>query len=230
MKIFAIADTHLSGKPPVKPMHIFGEHWTGHWEKIQADWLSRVSPEDTVLLAGDISWAMKLDDAMADLDEIIALPGKKIMIRGNHDYWWQTLTKMNKAVSGKISFLQNNYVTAGDYAICGSRGWICPEDPAFSADDLPIYNREIQRVKMSLEAAKQAGFSQIILMLHYPPLYHQSQSSGFTGLFSEYNVKMCIYGHLHSEAISYAPAGIINGTDCCLVSCDSLDFKLKQIV
>lgn len=229
MNIFAIADTHLSGNPPSKPMYIFGEHWAGHWEKIKTDWLARVKPEDTVLLAGDISWAMKLEDALEDLEEIMSLPGNKIMIRGNHDYWWQTLTKMNKAVQGKLTFIQNNFTTSGDWAICGSRGWLCPEDPSFGDDDLPIYQREVERVKMSLEAAHKAGFTRKLLMLHYPPLYHQSQSSDFTRLFSDYQVELCIYGHLHSEAINYAPTGMINGTMCVLVSCDALDFKLKQL-
>lgn len=229
MNIFAIADTHLSGNPPSKPMHIFGEHWAGHWEKIKADWLARVNPEDTVLLAGDISWAMKLENALVDLEEIMALPGSKMMVRGNHDYWWQSITKMNRAVNSRITFIQNNFATAGNLAICGSRGWLCPEDPAFSDEDLPIYKREVERVKMSLEAAEKAGYSRKYLMLHYPPLYHQSQTSDFTRLLSDYQVELCIYGHLHSDAINYAPTGIINGTMCVLVSCDALDFKLKQL-
>lgn len=229
MNIFAIADTHLSGNPPAKPMHIFGEHWTGHWEKIKADWLARVEPADTVLIAGDISWAMKLEEALPDLEEIISLPGSKIMIRGNHDYWWQTLTKMNKAVQGRITFIQNTFATAGDLAICGSRGWLCPEDPSFTDEDLPIYKREVERIKTSLEAAHKAGYARKILMLHYPPLYHQSDSSDITRLFANYQVELCIYGHLHSDAINYAPTGIINGTRCMLVSCDALNFKLMQL-
>lgn len=230
MSIFAIADTHLSGNPPVKPMHIFGEHWEGHWAKIKSDWLSRVKPEDTVLLAGDISWAMKLDDAMTDLEEIMSLPGKKVMVKGNHDYWWQTIGKLNKAVNGAIFFIQNNFTAVGDLAICGSRGWFCPGDPAFGSDDLPIYRREVERVKLSLEAAKKAGYTRKILMLHYPPLYHKSVSSGFTELFTEYQVELCIYGHLHSDSISHAPTGLINETMCFLVSCDALDFQLKQLL
>ena len=230
MKIFAIADTHLSGNPPVKPMHIFGAHWTNHWEKLQADWQARVAPEDVVLIAGDISWAMKLTDALPDLHEIIALPGQKVLIRGNHDYWWQSLTKMNNAVQGQLSFIQNNFFAAGEWAVCGSRGWLCPEDPSFAADDLPIFKREIERVRMSLEAAHAAGYARKILMLHYPPLYHQSSASEFTRLFEPYGVEICVYGHLHSEAIQLAPTGMIAGARCLLVSCDALNFKLAQII
>jgi uncharacterized protein len=227
MKYFAIADTHLSGQPATKPMSIFGEHWQGHWEKIKTDWLTRVGPQDTVLLAGDISWAMKLELALPDLEEIAALPGSKYIIRGNHDYWWQTLGKMNAAISGRLTFIHNNFAAAGDFAICGSRGWLCPDDPGFGESDSPIYLREIQRIRTSLAAARAAKHERIILMLHYPPLYRQS--NGFTDLLSEFEVEICVYGHLHDEAIKTAPTGNINGTVYQLVSCDALDFRLRQI-
>lgn len=227
MKYFAIADTHLSGEPPTKPMSIFGEHWQGHWQKIKADWLARVGPEDFVLLAGDISWAMKLEAALPDLAEIAALPGSKFIVRGNHDYWWQTVGKMTAAVGGRLTFIHNSFATAGDFAVCGSRGWLCPDDPYFSETDEPIYLREIQRVRASLAAARSAGHKRIILMLHYPPIYQKP--NGFTQLMGEFAVEICVYGHLHDEAIKTAPAGNINGTMVHLVSCDALDFKLAQI-
>ncbi len=230
MKIFAIADTHLSGQPPTKPMDIFGTHWHNHWEKIKNHWLCNVSKEDTVLLAGDISWAMKLSEAMFDLNAIIELPGRKIIIRGNHDYWWQTLSKMNKAVDNKLTFLQNNFAAVGSYAVCGSRGWLCPGDRSFTTDDEAIYQRELLRVRASLDAARAAGFEQLILMLHYPPVNDKHEPSGFTDLFTEYGVAQCLFGHLHSESAATAPTGIINGTACHLVACDALDFRLKQII
>lgn len=229
MKIFAIADTHLSGRPPFKPMSVFGDHWLDHWDKIKTDWLAKVAPEDSVLLAGDISWAMKLNQATDDLNEIAALPGHKIIIRGNHDYWWQTMAKMNAATQNRLTFLHNSFTVVGDFAICGSRGWLCPDDPGFSADDMPIYTREVNRVRTSLSAARSSGCHRIILMLHYPPLYDY-RSSGFTQLLAEFGVEICVYGHLHDEAIKTAPTGEINGASCHLVSCDALDFKLKQIV
>ncbi len=184
MNYFAIADTHLSGQPPVKPMSVFGGHWLHHWEKIKTDWLRQVAPEDAVLLAGDISWAMKLEAALPDLEEIAALPGRKIIVRGNHDYWWQTVSKMTAAVGGRLTFLHNSFAAAGAFAVCGSRGWLCPDDPSFSETDAPIYARETQRVRASLTAARSAGHERIILMLHYPPLYRQS--SGFTDLLGEF--------------------------------------------
>ena len=229
MKIFAIADIHLSGLPPFKPMSFFGDHWQDHWKNICTDWLSRVTPDDVILLAGDISWAMKLDQALIDLDAIAELPGRKILIRGNHDYWWQTLGKLKAAVGGRLSFIQNNYVNLSTLAVCGSRGWICPEDPCFRETDAPIFQRELGRVRNSLAAARSAGHQRIILMLHYPPLYN-NQPSGFTQLLAEFAVEICIYGHLHDEAIKSAPQGTINNTVLHLVSCDALGFKLKQIM
>ncbi|WP_371368675.1 hypothetical protein SRRS_21590 [Sporomusa rhizae] len=230
MKIFAIADTHLSGQPPAKPMSIFGSHWDGHWEKIKKSWQERVSEQDVVLIAGDISWAMKLSDALVDLNAITDLPGRKIVIRGNHDYWWQTLNKMNKAIEGKVEFLNNNFAVVGDWAICGSRGWTCPEDPLFKASDRPIFDRELLRVEASLLAAQTAGFSNKILMLHFPPFYNPYTETGFTGLIAKYNVVICVYGHLHGESIKNAATGIINGAAYHLVSCDALGFELKQII
>ncbi|HMM20147.1 MAG TPA: metallophosphoesterase [Selenomonadales bacterium] len=229
MRIFAIADTHLSGQPPRKPMSVFGDHWLNHWEKIKTDWRAQVAPDDVVLLAGDISWAMKLPEALIDLEEIAAQPGRKILVRGNHDYWWQTLSKMTAATGDRLTYLHNSFAAAGDFAVCGSRGWICPEDPAFSAEDQLIYARELGRVRNSLEAAVAAGFSRLILMLHYPPLYDH-RPSGFTALMAEFAAEICVYGHLHNEAVKTAPQGNINGTECHLVSCDALGFKLKQIV
>lgn len=230
MKIFAIADTHLSGEPPTKPMDIFGAHWHNHWEKIKTDWHDRVTAEDIVLLPGDISWAMRLDDALVDLNAIRQLPGRKILVRGNHDYWWQTISKMNKAVENELTFLQNSFAVAGDYAICGSRGWLCPGDRSFTAEDNSIYQRELLRVRASLEAAASAGFAKIILMLHYPPVNDKHEPSGFTELISEFKVMICLFGHLHSESAATAPVGIINGAACHLVACDALDFKLKLIL
>ena len=231
MKIFAIADTHLSGQPPAKPMSVFGSHWDGHWEKIKVNWQQQVADEDVVLIAGDISWAMKLSDALVDLNAIAALPGRKIVVRGNHDYWWQTVSKMNKATEGKFEFLNNNFAAAGEWAICGSRGWTCPEDPLFKSKDQSIFDRELLRVEASLSAARAAGFSRIILMLHFPPFYNHQTETGFAGLINHYQVAICLYGHLHSEAsIKTAATGIINGTDYQLISCDALEFTLKQLV
>ena len=211
-------------------MEIFGANWANHWNKIQNNWLKNVSDDDFVLLPGDISWAMKFNDALADLAEVNALPGKKVITRGNHDYWWQTVTKMNKLFNGKITFIQNNFTPAGVYAICGSRGWLCPDDPAFSIEDQKIYSNELNRIKLSLEAAVQAGFCKIILMLHYPPVYFPNKPTEISKLIDLYKVETCIFGHIHgNQAHMTAFKGLINNTSYHLVSCDALDFKLLQI-
>ncbi|SCM80658.1 Metallophosphoesterase [uncultured Sporomusa sp.] len=230
MKIFAIADLHLSGTPPAKPMSIFGAHWEGHWEKLKANWHELVTDDDVVLIAGDTSWAMKLPDALVDLHAIAGLPGRKIIIRGNHDYWWQTVSKLTKAVDGKLEFLNNSFAPVGEWAICGSRGWTCPEDPLFKAKDRPIFERELLRVEASLQAARDAGFTRIILMMHFPPFYDHQSHTGFAQLITKYKAEICIYGHLHSDSIKNAATGIINGAAYHLVSCDALEFQLKQLI
>lgn len=230
MNIYAIADLHLSGTPPTKPMNIFGNHWQNHWERIKTDWQQKVSENDIVLLAGDTSWGMRWEEAFVDLSEIMAMPGRKILVRGNHDYWWQTISKMSKAVDGKLIFLQNSFVSAGDWAICGSRGWSCPGDKDFGEDDQAIYQRELGRLRLSLETARQAGFSKIIVMLHYPPTDANLRQTGFTELLDEFRVQACVYGHLHGEAAKSGPAGMRNSTALLLVACDASNFTLRRIL
>ena len=156
MNIYAIGDLHLSGDPPAKPMEIFGPHWQGHAAKVAAKWRQLVSPDDTVIICGDTSWAMDLTGALPDLNWIAALPGRKILLRGNHDYWWSSLKKMQTATENKFSFLQNNFYTCGSTAICGSRGWLLPSSDNFSADDAAIYRREGLRLEASLAAARSS--------------------------------------------------------------------------
>lgn len=230
MAIFALGDLHLSGNPPIKPMDCFCPSWNNHWEKIRTDWLSVVSATDTVLIAGDISWAMKWQEASVDLAAIDSLPGRKVLVRGNHDYWWSTVGKMTRAMPGGLFFLQNNFFTAENWGICGSRGWITPGDPCFRPEDESIYRRELMRVRFSLEAATKAGLNQLILLLHYPPVCLDEAANGFTDLMEEFAVKICIYGHIHGAAAHMAPQEQIKGTACHLVACDALDFKLKRIL
>ena len=230
MRIFAIGDLHLSGEPPQKPMTIFGDHWKDHWLRIQQDWLARVQDEDFVLLAGDLSWGMHLNDAMPDLLAVAALPGQKVLIRGNHDYWWQTLGKMNTALAGRLHFLQNTFFPADQIAVCGSRGWLLPDDPQFQISDEAIRRRELLRTEASLKAAEQAGFRQKLLLLHYPPLYAFTQGSAFAELCRRYEVKHCLYGHLHGPGIAAAFEGEKDGTYYHLVSADALAFQLKEII
>lgn len=230
MRIYAIGDLHLSGQPPQKPMTIFGEHWANHWERIARDWRARVRDEDLVLLAGDLSWGMKLDEALPDLLAIADLPGRKLLVRGNHDYWWQSLSKMKAALSGRLEFLQNNFAACQGLAVCGSRGWLLPEDPLFAASDAAIYQRELLRTEASLKAATQAGFQDKLLLLHYPPLYLATPDSAFADLCRRYRVRHCVYGHLHSAGIAAAFDGEKDGTVYHLVSADALGFQLKEIL
>lgn len=154
MRLFAIGDLHLSGHPPKKPMEIFGTRWKNHWQRIQEDWKKRVGEEDTVLIAGDTSWAMRLREAQEDLNEIRALPGKKIIIRGNHDYWWESAGKLNRLdAANRMHYLYGTTVYTADrqFAVCGTHGWICPGDNHYREEtDAKPYRRELLRVERTL--------------------------------------------------------------------------------
>ncbi|MDU2065519.1 MAG: metallophosphoesterase [Sporomusaceae bacterium] len=231
MNVFALGDPHLSGEPPSKPMYIFGEHWRGHWEKLKADWEKKVTDEDAVLLVGDISWAMKWQDALVDLEAIAALPGQKYLIRGNHDYWWQTIGKMQRLAPPSLHFMQNNFyeLPEKNLALCGTRGWMLPQDPNFKEADQAIFDREVLRLDASLAAARKSGNSQMIVLLHYPPLFSPTDQNKILDLIDTYEVTHCLYGHLHDQSVKGAFQGKRNETTYHLVSCDSLNFTLKQI-
>lgn len=229
MAIYAIGDLHLSGYSN-KPMNIFGDHWTDHENKIKRSWMEKVKDEDAILIPGDISWAMTLDKAMIDLEWIADLPGTKYLIKGNHDYWWSSITKLN-LLFDSMNFIQNNFFVYMEYAICGTRGWNCPNHYKFTDHDKKIYLREVNRLEMSLKAAKQKGYDNIIAMLHYPPTNDKLEPSLFTETFEKYNVSYVIYGHLHDEAsYGYGLQGIHNGVNYKLVSCDYIDFELMKII
>ena len=230
MSIFAIADLHLSGNPPNKPMDRFHPAWINHWEKIRTVWLATVRPDDTVLIAGDTSWALRWQDALTDLAAVGKMPGRKVIVRGNHDYWWSTVGKMNREMPDAFFFLHNNYYFAEDWAICGSRGWITADDPLFLPEDEAVYRHEVARVRASLTAARMAGHAKILLMLHYPPVYQLDNNNGFTELIQEFSVGLCVFGHIHGDGAHMAPQGDIKGAACHLVACDALDFAIKKIV
>ncbi len=229
MAIYAIGDLHLSGHSD-KPMDIFGDHWIGHENKIKASWLKKVSENDAVLIPGDISWAMTLEKAMVDLEWIASLPGTKYLIRGNHDYWWKSITKLN-LLFDSMNFIQNNSFIYMEYVICGARGWICPNDYKFTDHDKKIYLREAHRLEMSLKSAKQQGDKEIIAMMHYPPTNEKLEPSLFTEIFEKYNVGHVIYGHLHDETShNCGLQGTYNGVNYRLTSCDYLNFELERII
>ncbi|MDU1455181.1 MAG: metallophosphoesterase [Paeniclostridium sordellii] len=229
MSLYAIGDLHFSTAVN-KPMNIFGDNWENHEKKIIDSWNSKVNKNDTVLIVGDTSWGINMDEATFDLDIIHNLPGKKIYVKGNHDYWWTTVAKLNKLYED-MSFLQNNFYSYNEYAICGTRGWICPNDVKFTQDDEKIYKREAHRLKLSLDAAKKAGFEKVIVITHYPPTNDKLEPSLFTDIYEEYKVEKVIYGHLHGkESFKMGLEGIREGVEYKLVSCDYVDFNLVKIM
>ena len=211
-KIFALSDWHLSLYRD-KPMDGFGGIWKDHPAKIEKNIRERVSAEDYILIAGDISWAMREEEAAADLTFIENLPGKKILIRGNHDFWWGGVARLNEKYK-TMRFLQNDavYLRELNVAVCGTRGWLSPGDAEFEKTDGKIYRREQERLKLSLNAAMKLGANEIIVMIHYPP-------TGFRDIIEAYLVSKVVYGHLH---LPKKPVAL--GEKYFLTSADYLDF------
>lgn len=220
MALYAIADLHLSFSSN-KPMDIYGAAWKNHTERVKTAWLSKINEEDTIIIAGDISWGLRLEEAKADLDWIHQLPGKKVMVKGNHDPWWTSITKLNQLYDDMF-FMQNTFYPYGDYAICGSRGWVCPGSSEFTAHDEKIYQRELLRVRASFEAAVKAGYEKFIGVLHYPPANEKKESSGFTEIFEAYRAEMAVYGHLHGERGRRPQLEEKDGVTYRLIACDRL--------
>ena len=222
MKIFAISDLHLSKACP-KPMNIFGPHWEGHWERVQERWKAKVGEEDVVLIGGDISWAMSLEDARADLAEIGALPGKKVLLRGNHDYWWGSLSRVREAAGPGFFVLQNDSLRCGKAVIAGTRGWSCAAS-ASTAQDEKILRREAQRLELSLAHAarqRQEG-DRLLVMMHYPPCNDKQEPSVLTEILESAGVDQVSYGHLHGPHLAFAFEGELRGVRYRMVSCDYL--------
>lgn len=229
MNIYAIGDLHLSGSVN-KPMDIFGDKWEDHHLKIIQNWEKTVDKEDIVLIPGDISWAMTLDEALVDLKLIQELPGQKVLTKGNHDYWWQSISQLNNLYKD-MYFLQNTAYKSGDYGICGSRGWICPGQVEMGEHDTKIYYREVNRLQLSLDHAKKLGCKKIIVMLHYPPTNDRKESSLFTNLFEQYPVTQVVYGHLHGEeSFNNSLRGMYRDINYTLVSADAISFSPHKII
>jgi predicted phosphohydrolase len=230
MKIWGISDLHLSFSSD-KPMDIFGEHWRNHTEKMAHHWDTLVSENDVVLIPGDLSWAMKLEEAKADLDWIHARPGLKILVKGNHDLWWHAIGKVRAFIPGSCIALQNDCYDIGQFVIAGSRCWTAPGAHDYTEHDEKIYLRELERLRMSLEKAVAiARGRKIIVAMHYPPFTVRKENTKFADLLEHYPVCICVYGHLHGEkSFKYAVEGVRGGILYMMLSCDYLQFKPRQI-
>lgn len=224
MKIYAISDLHLSFGTN-KPMNVFGDKWNDYEQKIKSNWLAKVSDDDLVVIAGDFSWATYLSDSKEDFEFISKLPGKKLLLKGNHDYWWETVSKMNKFLNENefknICFLYNNFYETPEYMICGTRYWTYEEN----MENEKIYSREIERLKLSLKYASEnnAQKKPIIIVTHYPPDERIIDTVKTSGM----NIKKWIYGHIHSNYEEMLVK--IPNIDTYLTSCDYLGFDLLEI-
>ena len=228
MKIFAISDLHLSHTGD-KAMDIFGRHWNNHWQKIRQDWMEKVTPEDVVLVAGDISWAMHLEEALPDLAAIGELPGRKIMIKGNHDYWHNSLQKTRDSLPEGMYFLQNDCIRLGDVVFAGSRGWR-QRDDSYTERDEKLYARELERMRLSLEKAGKMG-DRIFVLTHYPPFDQKRGQTPMTDLLARFGVDTVVYGHVHGAPLRLLDFSDMemDGVRYVMTSCDYTGFRLREL-
>ena len=231
MALYIIGDLHLSFGTD-KPMDVFGGNWENHTEKLRQDWLSKVNQEDTVILAGDFSWATYLQDTYKDFEYINNLPGKKILLKGNHDYWWTTVTSMRNYLKennfDNIDFLYNNSYEIENKIIVGTRGWALND----TENAEKMINREVARLELSIKYAieKYGEDKEIICIIHYPPIMKNSLKNKFTELMKKYSIKRCYYAHLHGNSHKEAIEGTVDEIEYKLISGDYLDFKLVKII
>lgn len=233
MKIFAISDLHLSTTVQ-KPMDIFGPGWDNHFKKISSDWKEKVTNDDLVLIGGDISWGINLEEAKADFDLLKDLPGKKVIVKGNHDYYWNSLNKLRLAFPD-FYFIQNNSYrfeseNGNGIVIAGTRCWNIPNEES-EEQDVKIFNHELLRLKMTLESAKTKlqPNDKLVLLLHFPPFDCEYHSNEFTNIIEEYKVDTVLYGHLHGKQVRAEKEITKCGINYVLTSCDLIDFKVIKL-
>ncbi len=227
MKLWAIGDLHLP-LGNYKPMDVFGSRWRNYVNKIELSWKNNVGSDDMVVLAGDISWGMNLAQCLPDFRFIDSLPGRKLLLKGNHDYYWSTITSMRRFFEENsietLDFLHNNSYICSDIVICGTRGWFFEETGSDK-----IYKRELGRLKVSLESASEFRSDYISVFMHYPPIYRGIEYVEIVNLLKQYDVKSCYFGHLHGESMRYAPEGYQDGIYYKLISADALDFVPHRV-
>ena len=228
-RIYAIADLHMSFSVPNKAMDVFGEQWANHTNRLQSAWKEIVSEDDLVLVPGDISWAMYLSDAAADLAFLGELPGKKLLLRGNHDFWWSSVTQVRRMLPAGVYALQNDTFRFHDVEIAGTRGWTVPESSGFKeSDDRKLFEREKQRLLLSLNRLSPDTIH--LVMFHYPPFSEAGNPSEFVSLLKPYSIKAAVYGHLHGKkAHSSAFTGLYDDTYYYFTAADALNFCPKPI-
>lgn len=228
MALYAIGDLHLCLGAP-KPMDVFGGTWTGYMQKL-ADGLSVIGPDDTTVLLGDLSWALDMASATADFAWIDRIPGRKIILKGNHDYWWSTASKFYKFCDenhfSNQFILNNNHYEYNGWALCGTRGWFFEEDRSGTHDE-KVFKRELIRLEASLQAA---GNLPKMVFLHYPPRYKGYECTEILALLKQYDVRQCYYGHLHGASHGLAIEGMWDGIDYKLVAADRLNFQPYRVL
>ncbi|MFI3166752.1 MAG: metallophosphoesterase [Bacillota bacterium] len=230
MKIYAISDLHLSFSTD-KPMDVFGEEWVDHHIKIKES-SKMINDEDILVIAGDISWALKIDNIKEDFEYLKSLPGKKIIIRGNHDYWWQSITKVRDICDENTFALQNDAVKIDNYIFFGSRGWTVSDSNNSTKEDLKIYKRELERMKLAVACAKklETDGDTLIGVTHYPPFNVNFDPTEMTKIFSDAGIKTVIYGHLHGKDSKTKNIVVIDDVEYHLTSCDFLNFQIKKMI
>ena len=230
MRLFAISDLHLSFGVD-KPMDIFGPQWVGHADKIRESWDSRITDEDWVLVGGDTSWGLSLEEARPDLDWLGERPGQKILIKGNHCTWWSSRSKVEAVIDDSVTLLQNDAIKMPDgTVVVGARLWDPPDAPWADAAAEKIFNREINRLKLSIEAGARLGGERTIALIHYPPRYSDGRQTPAVEMLEKAGVEACIYGHLHGRDHKYGFQGEFRGIRYYLTSCDAIDFQPIEIV
>ncbi len=231
MRLFAIGDLHMDGGNN-KPMDVFGPHWDRHFFRISENWKQLVGEEDTVLIPGDISWAMQLENAVPDLAEIGKLPGRKILCKGNHEYWWNSISRVRAVLPERMTALQHDAVDLGPCTVCGTRGWLFPtEKTPLDEKDAKLCAREAQRLRLALDEAERiAPGKPILVMLHFPPLLANDRETVFTEILeARPNVRSVVYGHLHGASFANGFTGEQHGIRYEAVSCDGIGFSPKEI-
>ena len=238
MAIFALSDLHLSLSNPEKSMTVFGNKWDNYLERIRSSWTETVTDGDTVLISGDISWATRISEACEDFDFLAGLPGRKLLSRGNHDFWWTTISKMEEYLAGRgiegIGFVRTNTIQAEGCLISGTRGWMLPSDAEFGEQDKKIYERELARLRLcfaEMDKADPERKLKRVIMIHYPPLTRYNKPTDLTEIMTEGGADICVYGHLHGRAHEKVyKEEMFEGCRYLLTSGDYLSFRPLKVL